>query len=296
MEGNIVYGELFDKFLELSDMSSVFRVLSRFEYVILRKLIKKADSNPEQNGRVYLEEIKNDLNIPMVRVSEVIQAISDEGLLAWKLDSTTQKTYVEITEQGREKCLLQREGMKKISDRIDKELSEEEKNHIVSGLLKFGRIVNEEQGETDAFFELLSGKSTDNMNIIGLIKPKNTVCFLKSDYPLDKSIELLYESKYTTLPVVDEAGIYIGTVSDGDFLWYINKHGMSGLEDVYVRDIVNTKRNPAVHDFDDARTIINNIMEQNFLCMVDDRGCFIGIITRKDVIRYMKKRIESRIL
>ena len=296
MRGNTGYGEMFDRFLELSDMSSVFRILSRFEYLILRKLIKKADMDPENNGRVYLEEIKRDFNIPMVRVSEVVQAISDEGLLAWKLDSATQKTYVEITEQGREKCLLQREGMKKISDRIDNELSEEEKNHIVSGLLKFGRIVNEEQGETDAFFELLSEKATDNMNVIGLIRPKNTVSYLEAECSIEKSIKLLYESKYTTLPVVDEAGIYIGTVSDGDFLWYINDHGMDALNKVYVRDIVNKKRNPAVHDFDDTRTIINNIMEQNFLCMVDDRGCFIGIITRKDVIKYMKKRIESRII
>ena len=89
--------------------------------------------------------------------------------------------------------------------------------------------------------------------------------------------------------------MYIGTVSDGDILHFISKNGIDTLNEVHVRDIVNTKRNPAVHDFDDGNTIINDIIDQNFLCMVDDRGCFIGIITRKDIIRYMKKKIEHRI-
>lgn len=294
MENNITNGELFDKFLELSDVSSVFKILSRFEYVILRKLIKKADSNVEQNGRVYLEEIKSDLNIPMPKVSEIIQAMNDEGWLAWKLDSNTRKTYIEVTENGREKCLLQREGLKKISNRIDKELTDDEKNQIFSSILKLGRIINEERGETEAYFELLSNKAADHLNILSLIKPKSTVRYLKTDFFLKKAIEVLSESGFTTLPVVDEDGIYLGTVSDGDVLWYINEHGMDNLGSVSVGDIVNKRRNPAVHDYDGNHTIINYIMEQNFLCMVDDRGCFIGIITRKDVIRYMKRRIESR--
>jgi len=292
MENKITKGELFDKFLELSDMSSVFRILPRFEYVFLYKIIKLADKKPEDDNKVYLEEVKNETGIPMSKISEIIQSMNDEGFLAWKLDSVTKKTYVEITEKGREKCLLQKEGMKTISNRIDEEISDKEKSCIFSGLLKVGRIINEERGEAEAFFDILSSKMTDNMNIISLLKPKSQVYYLKTEYYLDKAIDILEKSKYTTVPVIDENGIYIGTVSDGDILWYINKHGMEELDKVKVSDIVNVHRNPAVHDIDDSRTIVNNIMEQNFLCMVDDRGCFIGIITRKDVIRYMKKRIE----
>jgi len=292
MDNKISKGELFDKFLELSDMSSVFKILSRFEYVFLHKIIKIADKKPETDNKVYLEEIKNEIGIPMPKISEMIQVMNDEGLLAWKLDSSTKKTYVEVTGAGREKCLLQKEGMKTISNRIDNEITEDEKANIFAGLLKVGKIINEERGEAEAFFDILSNKVSDNMNIISLLKPKSKVFYLKMEYYLDKAIEVLEKSKYTTLPVINEEGVYVGTVSDGDILWYINRHGMDGLDKVHVEDIVNVHRNPAVHDFDDSNTIVKNIMDQNFLCMVDDRGCFIGIITRKDVIRYMKNRIE----
>ena len=289
-----IKNDIFDRFLELSDVSSVFKVLSRIEYILLRKLIRKAD-NGDGSGKVFLEEIKKDLNIPMPKVSEMVQAMNDEGLLLWKLDSVTKKTYIEITDKGREKCTLQREGMKKISERIDNELDSNEKDAIFNCLGKLGRIINEERGETDAYFELITGRQLDSMNVISLLKPKNSVFYFKSDYTISKAITYLQDSKYTTLPVVDDKGMYIGTVSDGDILHFISKNGIDTLNEVHVRDIVNTKRKPAVHDFDDGNTIINDIIDQNFLCMVDDRGCFIGIITRKDIIRYMKKKIEHRI-
>lgn len=295
MNESIINNELFDKFLELSDVSSVFRVLSRIEYIILRKLIKKADNTPDNSGRIFLEEIKNDMNLPMPKVSEMVQTMNDDGLLAWKLDSVTKKTYVEVTEKGREKCELQHQGMKKISERIDNELTDKEKDAIFCGLRKLGHIIDEERVETEAYFDILSGKYTDNMNIISLIKPKKNVVYLNCEYTVKKAMDVLEESRYSTLPVIDNDGLYLGTISDGDVLKYINKYGLDNVEADYLLNIVNTKRNPPVHDFDNSTTIISSIMEQNFLCMVDDRGCFIGIITRKDVIGYMKKRIEKSV-
>ena len=65
MKKKMTKGELFDKFLELSDMSSVFRILPRFEYVFLYKIIKLADKKSEDDNKVYLEEVKNETGIPM---------------------------------------------------------------------------------------------------------------------------------------------------------------------------------------------------------------------------------------
>jgi len=43
-------------------MSSVFRILPRFEYVFLYKIIKLADKKPEDDNKVYLEEVKNEIS------------------------------------------------------------------------------------------------------------------------------------------------------------------------------------------------------------------------------------------
>ena len=40
--------------------------------------------------------------------------------------------------------------------------------------------------------------------------------------------------------------------------------------------------------------LIDRAMEQNFVPVVDDRGQFIGIITRRDIIGYCYKNMRGR--
>lgn len=112
---------VFDKFLEFADISSVFKVLSRTEYIILWKIVSRSEKDAVNAGRLYLEDIKNELNIAMPKVSEIVRVMSEEGWLLWKLDADTKKTYIEVTNAGREKCNMQREGMKKIRERLENE-------------------------------------------------------------------------------------------------------------------------------------------------------------------------------
>ena len=94
---------VFDKFLEFADISSVFKVLSRTEYIILWKIVSRSEKDAVNAGRLYLEDIKNELNIAMPKVSEIVRVMSEEGWLLWKLDADTKKTYIEVTNAGREK-------------------------------------------------------------------------------------------------------------------------------------------------------------------------------------------------
>ena len=287
--------DLLERFLELSDMNSVFRLMSRWEYILLGKLISTSDENSGNDGKIYLEDVKNELKIPMSKVSEIVQAMSDEGYILWNLDSENMKTYIQVTKGGREKWAMQREGMKKIRNRLDKELTQEEKDNVNSALLKFSEIINEEKKKTDAYFNIIMGNTGDKMNIIGLLKPKSTTYYVYDDYSFRKAVEVLKKSGFTTLPVINSEGVYLGTISEGDIFWYLYENKItSGLDQVYVANIINTNRNPAVSNMSDSKTIINNIMKQNFLCVVDSRDCFIGIITRKDIIKYLRKKSDER--
>ena len=41
--------------------------------------------------------------------------------------------------------------------------------------------------------------------------------------------------------------------------------------------------------------LVERALAQNFVPMVDDRNCYIGIITRRDIIQnILNKRIDSR--
>jgi predicted transcriptional regulator len=43
----------------------------------------------------------------------------------------------------------------------------------------------------------------------------------------------------------------------------------------------------------DVDDLIAKSLDQNFVRVVDDRGMFIGIVTRRNVIQYFKSKLEQ---
>ena len=61
---------------------------------------------------------------------------------------------------------------------------------------------------------------------------------------------------------------------------------MKQQEKFYVRDIIRKDFNPAVKIDVQMDELLNRAMHQNFVPVTDDRGTFIGIVTRQDIIRH----------
>lgn len=94
---------------------------------------------------------------------------------------------------------------------------------------------------------------------------------------------------YTAIPVIARDGTYVGTVSEGDFLWSVLDNGGQSLKDeekYTVRDILKAGWNPAVRVNITMDALLLKAMDQNFVPVTDDRGSFMGIVTRRDVLKY----------
>ena len=99
---------------------------------------------------------------------------------------------------------------------------------------------------------------------------------------------------YTAIPVISRDGKYVGTVSEGDFLWRLLSDerdsqracSMKDLEQLRVRDILRETQYLPVRITVSMEELLSSAMNQNFIPVVDDIGSFIGIVTRKDIIRY----------
>lgn len=133
------------------------------------------------------------------------------------------------------------------------------------------------------------------MNILFFLKHKATVAYLYDDCSVRQGLEKMHVHGYTAIPVITNDGKYIGTVSEGDFLWYIllkkaQEQNLKSLEECYIKDILRNKRDKAVKVSETMDNLLNMVMEQNFVPVVDDRGVFIGIITRKDIIKYFYEK------
>ena len=57
------------------------------------------------------------------------------------------------------------------------------------------------------------------MNILFFLKPKAEVSYLYEDFSMRQGLEKLERSGYTAIPVINRQGEYIGTITEGDFLW-----------------------------------------------------------------------------
>jgi predicted transcriptional regulator len=134
------------------------------------------------------------------------------------------------------------------------------------------------------------------VNIAYFLLPKCRVAYLYDDFTFRQGLEKMRHHGYTAIPVISRSGQYVGTVSEGDFLWQLvsedhhHPRTMKELEHLRVRDILQEDSYPSVHITVSMEELLSSAMKQNFIPVVDDPGSFIGIVTRKDIIRYFAEQ------
>ena len=57
------------------------------------------------------------------------------------------------------------------------------------------------------------------MNILFYLVPKSEVMYLYDDYSLRQAMEKMEYHKYSAVPIINRAGNYVGTLTEGDILW-----------------------------------------------------------------------------
>ncbi len=127
------------------------------------------------------------------------------------------------------------------------------------------------------------------MNVLRFLTPKIEVEYINIDSTVRQGLEKMKFHGYAAIPVIDDEGHYMGTVTEGDFLWALynnNDPDLKKLEKTELKTIIRHDYQPVM-----ASASINEILTrayyQNFVPVVDDRGVFIGIIKRKEIIKHL---------
>ena len=141
------------------------------------------------------------------------------------------------------------------------------------------------------------------MNIAFFLKPKISVAFLYNDYTVRQSLEKMRHYGYSAIPVINRDGKYAGTGSEGDFLWFIKDCfinnedvNLKTLEETPLSKLLKANMYKPMKVTADVNELISLATNQNFVPVVDDLGSFIGIVTRRDIIKHLaenKKADES---
>ena len=132
------------------------------------------------------------------------------------------------------------------------------------------------------------------MNILFFLTPKEEVAYIEESDTLRQVLEKMEHHGYTALPLLSKKGKYIGTVTEGDLLWYLKDHDfprLHELEDLPIGVLHRYRDNKADNIHETIEGLFDRMINQNFVPVVDDDKIFIGIVTRKDVLLHFSKKL-----
>ena len=134
------------------------------------------------------------------------------------------------------------------------------------------------------------------MNILFFLKPKAEVTFVYDYHTLRQAMEIMEYHKYSSIPMINREGKYVGTITEGDLLWGLKKLNilnLKGAEDIAITKIARRADYRPVSADSNMEDLMEKAMDQNFVPVIDDQQNFIGIITRKDIIGYCYEKIKK---
>lgn len=134
------------------------------------------------------------------------------------------------------------------------------------------------------------------MNVFSFMIPKSLVVYITCDSTVRQAIEKMKYHRYVAVPVLDSEGVYVGTLRNDDIFRYFRDTGSFDYR-AAERDLVTSIIDPSyakpLYHSATIDQMIESVSEHNFVSVVDDRGCFIGMILRRDVLNFLSEHYKK---
>lgn len=127
------------------------------------------------------------------------------------------------------------------------------------------------------------------MNVMFFLTPKQDVAYIYDDNTVKQVLDKMERSGYSAIPMIKRTGEYMGTINEGDLLWYIKNNfdlntALAGASPI--TDVPRRSDNTPVFAYNDIDDLYVKALSQNFVPVVDGRGIFVGIVTRRAIFKY----------
>ena len=134
------------------------------------------------------------------------------------------------------------------------------------------------------------------MNILFFLTPKSEVAYIYDDFTVRQALEKMEYHKYSAVPIINRRGEYVGTITEGDFLWALKDRyllNMKAAEQLLVRSIPRRMDNRPVSVNANMEDLVSKALGQNFVPVIDDNKIFIGLVRRRDIIQFCYNRYKQ---
>ena len=131
-------------------------------------------------------------------------------------------------------------------------------------------------------------------NILFFLTPKAMCAFLYDDYTVRQALEKMEVTGYAALPILNKRGEYRGTLTEGDLLWALKNlcyMDIRQAEAHRIMTIAHRKDNVPVRVTTSMQELVSRALDQNFVPVVDDYDSFIGIVTRRSIMKFCSQQM-----
>lgn len=117
--------------------------------------------------------------------------------------------------------------------------------------------------------------------------------------PLNHALLVLSQVKYSKIPVLDKGDRFVGLISLSaivERMFELTTINLDQLSELTVADVMEVNI-PTVDENWDLEEVLHLLVDVPFLPVVDEKQCFKGIITRKELLKavnHMAHEIERR--
>lgn len=138
-------------------------------------------------------------------------------------------------------------------------------------------------------------KQLEEIIVADLMIPSEKVAHVQLNNPLEHALLVLVGSGYFAVPVLDESNKLAGSISKTvilDQILGIDRFEVERLSQLKVHEVMDQL--VSVHQ--EARFIdgLKAVIDEPFVCVVDDAGYFVGILTRRAILKTLKRDYYRR--
>ena len=109
------------------------------------------------------------------------------------------------------------------------------------------------------------------MNILFFLTPKSEVAYIHDDESLRQVLEKMEYHKYSAVPIISR----------------------QEARRILITNVPRRSDNTPVSIDSNMEDLLDKAMKQNFVPVLDDKKSFIGIVTRKDIMKYFADKMKK---
>ena len=138
---------------------------------------------------------------------------------------------------------------------------------------------------------LQKDNSIEKIKVSEIMISSEKVAHVQLNNPLEHALLVLVKSGYSAVPVLDTSYKLVGSISKTvilDQILGLERFEVERLADMKVEDVMDEDE-ASIKETASFIDGLNAVIDRPFICVTDEEGHFDGILTRRAILKILKK-------